>query len=145
AEVVLNIPLHISVRLGTPQPGAGAASLPASTEALEKIDIDTDYSDREGYNPAFLGGGDHRVPLPRMTQEIEKQAARNLEAAEGALPFELLYHHYSVVLNARRRLAFFTAVNIDGTQERNLGKREKDKWIFDHRVPSRVQIGDEWY
>jgi endonuclease G len=59
--------------------------------------------------------------------------------------YELPYHHYSVVLNAKRRLAFFTAVNIDGTQEKNLGKREQDKWIFDKRVENRLQIGNEWY
>src|SRR5262249_5528976 len=49
------------------------------------------------------------------------------------------------VLNARRRAAFFTAVNIDGTQQQELDKRTGDRWIFDRRVPSRLQIGNEWY
>ena len=44
--------------------------------------------------------------------------------------FELPYHHFSVVVNARRKMAFFTAVNIDGTLEQDLGKRENDKWIL---------------
>src|SRR5262249_28611411 len=64
---------------------------------------------------------------------------------DGAARYELQYHHYSVVLNSKRRMAFFTAVNIDGTLEKNLGKREKDKWIRDHRVDAQLQIGNEWY
>ncbi len=144
-EAVWTIPLQVTVRLGTPQPNLLAEVTTAGDRGLEKIEIDTDYSDREGYNPTFLGGGNRRVPLPIMTDAMIRNAAVNLEPADGAPKFELPYHHYSVVLNARRRLAFFTAVNIDGTQEKSLGKREKDKWIFDHRVESRLQIGDAWY
>jgi endonuclease G len=138
-ETVLTIPLHISVRLGTPQAGPGGA------EALEKVEIDTDYSDREGYNPKFLGGGHRLIPLPRMSEEMLNDTAENLDPTDGAPRFELPYHHYSVVMNAKRRLAFYTAVNIDGTQERKLDKREQDKWIFDRRVMKRLQIGNEWY
>ena len=142
AETIVDItPLHVTVRFGTPQAGPGTVA----AEALEKIEINTDYSDREGYNPAFLGGGKRRVPLPQMTPAMIRDAAVNLEPTEGASKYELPYHHYSVVLNAKRRLAFFTAVNIDGTQEKNLGKREQDKWIFDRRVESRLQIGNDWY
>jgi endonuclease G len=144
-ETTLNIPLHVTLRFGTPQAGPGAPVPPVAAEALEKIEINTDYSDREGYNPAFLGGGNRRVPLPQLTPAMVRDAAVNLEPADGAPKYELPYHHYSVVLNAKRRLAFFTAVNIDGTQEQSLGKREQDKWIFDHRVESRLQIGNEWY
>ena len=73
----------MTVRFGTPQADPGAAAEPVAVGALEKIEINTDYSDREGYNPAFLGGGNHRVPLPRMTQEMVNQTAENLEPAEG--------------------------------------------------------------
>ncbi len=144
-ETTVNIPLHVTVRIGTLQTGSGTPASPVAAEGLEKVDIDTDYSDREGYNPAFLGGGNRRVPLPQMKPAMVRDAAVNFEPADGAPKFELPYHYYSVVLNARRRLAFFTAVNIDGTQEQNLGKRQQDKWIFDHRVESRLQIGNEWY
>jgi endonuclease G len=145
AETIVNIPLHVTVCFGTPQAGPGTVVPLVAAEALEKIDIDTDYSDREGYNPAFLGCGNRRVPLPQMTAAMARDAAVNHEPADGASKYELPYHHYSVVLNAKRRLAFFTAVNIDSTQEKNLGKREQDKWIFDKRVESRLQIGNGWY
>ena len=38
----------------------------------------------------------------------------------------------------------FTAVNIDGTQPR-AAARETDRWIFDPRVDSSLQIGNEFY
>ena len=50
-----------------------------------------------------------------MTDAMIRNAAVNQEPADGAPKFERLYHYSSVVLNAKRRLAFFTAVNIDGT------------------------------
>lgn len=144
-ETIVTIPLQISVRVGTPQIGTGATPAPAVSGAFEKIDIDTDYRNREGYDPKFLGGGKRRVPLPQMTPAMIKDAVVSLQPAAGAPDHELLYHHYSLVMSARRRLAYFTAVNIDGTQEQKLDKREDDRWIFDSRVERRFQIGNEWY
>ncbi|MFL5341384.1 MAG: DNA/RNA non-specific endonuclease [Gemmataceae bacterium] len=140
AETVVTIPLQISVRLGAPQ-SAAAAGL----GGLEKIEIDTDYSDREGYSPTFLGGGKLRVPMPTMTPAMVRDAAVSLEPADSIPKYELPYHHYSLVMNTKRRLAFFTAVNIDGMQEKNFGKREQDRWIRDHRLGDELQIGNEWY
>lgn len=42
------------------------------------------------------------------------RAAENRLAEVGDDPHELRYHHFSIVMNADRRLAGFTAVNIDG-------------------------------
>ncbi|MBS0205804.1 MAG: DNA/RNA non-specific endonuclease [Planctomycetes bacterium] len=142
-SVTWTIPLQVTVRLGTPTTAATTTGSVAPA-AQEKVEIDTDYSKREGYNPNFLGGGKLSVPLPVLTTTQVKAAAINNEPGTGA-PYELQYHHYSVVMNKQRRLAFFTAVNIDGTQEQNLGKREQDRWIFDHRVDKSLQIGNEWY
>src|SRR5207249_3763343 len=49
-----------------------------------------------------------------------------------------------VILNAKRRLAYFTAVNIDGRSAQS-PKREKDKWFFDPRVSKDEQVGNEFY
>lgn len=145
SEIVFTVPLQISVRLGTTQAVAPVAPAAIPEAVLEKIEIDTDYADREGYNPAFLGGGSRRVPLPQLSKKLLKDAAQNLESGDGTDGIEIPYHHYSVVLNAKRRVAFFTAVNIDGTLQQKLEKREQDRWIFDRRVESRFQIGNEWY
>jgi endonuclease G len=144
ATTVVNVPLYVSVQIGPPVVGPEAVA-PTVAGGLERVEIETDYSDREGYDPAFLGGGGRRVPLPEMTAAMVRIAAVNNEQPAGAPKYELQYHHYSVVLNSKRRLAFFTAVNIDGNLEKNLGKREQDKWIRDHRVDDSLQIGDEWY
>jgi endonuclease G, mitochondrial len=53
-EAVWTIPLQFTVRLGTPQSGVPAAAI-AGKGGLEKIEIETDYSDREGYNPIMFG------------------------------------------------------------------------------------------
>ena len=80
----------------------------------EAVSIDPDYGNREGYDPNFLGTAAQAVPLPRMTPAMTARAAVNLHAGAGTNPLELRYRHFSVVVNRARRLAFFTAVNIDG-------------------------------
>jgi endonuclease G len=56
----------------------------------------------------------------------------------------LPYHHFSVALNKERRLAFFTAVNIDGATSVRV-RRESDRWFFDPRVPEDEQTGEQVY
>jgi endonuclease G, mitochondrial len=75
---------------------------------------------------------------------MKTKAAVNQEAASGADKFVLPYHHYSVVMNKERRLAYFTAVNIDGTIFYNIN-RETDKWIFDPRLDQDEQTGNDVY
>ena len=72
---------------------------------------DKSYGKRRGYSTGFLG---LPVPLPNLSAAQRKVAARNLSAKPGDDPFEVKYQHFSVVVNGVRRLAFFTAVNIDG-------------------------------
>jgi endonuclease G len=104
------------------------------------IEIDPDYSNRTGYDPAFLGDD---VPLPALTEELAAQAALNTEAT--AEPRYLLpYHHFTVVINKPRRLAFFTAVNIDGALSRE-PKRARDHWYFDPRLAEDEQTGKDVY
>lgn len=131
----------IEITLGGGNGGnGGAGSAPAADEA---ITIDPDYTSRTGYDPGFLGGGALRVPLPTLPDELAAAAAVNSMATTE--PRYLLdYHHFSVVLNQERRLAFFTAVNIDGNSSFRL-RRERDRWIADPRVPKEAQTGEELY
>ncbi|MEQ1885883.1 MAG: DNA/RNA non-specific endonuclease [Bryobacteraceae bacterium] len=55
------------------------------------------------------------------------------------------YFNYSVVMNKERKLAFFAAVNIDGGQQQEIGKRTGDKWYRDPRIDENHQLGDEFY
>ena len=71
-------------------------------------------------------------------------AAVNRLAQEGAPSYELPYHHFSVAFHRKRRLAYFTAVNIDGrTPLRE--KREADKWSYDPRIDKDEQVGNDFY
>jgi endonuclease G, mitochondrial len=109
----------------------------------DSIQIDPDYSERKGYDAEFLGTGEHAVPLPTLPEDlVAKAATNNLATAEPR--YVLPYHHFSVVLSKDRRLAFFTAVNVDGTLEKPV-KRAKDHWFFDPRVPKTEQTGDDVY
>jgi DNA/RNA endonuclease G (NUC1)/V8-like Glu-specific endopeptidase len=140
----LTIPVHITFRLGTAG-GVGVvagASPPSPALGSEAVSIDPNYDSREGYDPEFLGSGALFVPMPRLSAAQKADAARI--RGNGDDPFELKYHHYSVVLNRKRRLAFFTAVNIDGRTPRKI-QRDPDKWFFDPRVDADFQVGNDLY
>lgn len=166
-----NIPLQVTVQLGAPtvnqmidrgqplQPmqattvtngngsrdavSSGMVSPPTLPRLDEAVTIDPDYSTRKGYDPNFLGTGNRRVPLPRLSDAMKAKAAVN-QQANGNNRFVLPYHHFSVVMNRERRLAFFTAVNIDGNFSYRI-KREPDKWFFDPRLDREEQTGNEVY
>jgi endonuclease G len=99
--------------------------------------VDRDYSDRGGYDPAFLERFD--VPLPTLT---EAQLA-DAPLPPGAADPVLRYHHFSVVMSSSRRLARVTAANVDGRRHFDLD-RSNDRWIFDDRVPE-AQVGNSLY
>jgi len=88
-----------------------------------------------GYNPRFLGTP---VPTPKLTPAQKKNVAKKGRS------LTLDYTHFSICMNQQRRLAFFTAVNIDGG---NIIKiiRSKDKWIFDNRINEAYQCGNDIY
>jgi endonuclease G len=105
------------------------------------VAIDPDYSGRKGYDPGFLGTA---VPLPVLTAGQRADAAMNRGAAAGQDPAVLNYHHFSHVMQRTRRLALYTAVNVDGQLSQS-PKRERDKWYFDPRLDRSEQTGDELY
>ena len=126
-EVTLTVPLSITVRIG--EPGAPAATAVVAAEP-EAIAIDPDYSNRKGYDTGFLAAP---LPLPVANGPLTAEASG-----------ELRYHHFSVVMHRGRRLALFTAVNIDGKLARQ-PKRERDRWILDPRLPAEFQTGEPVY
>jgi endonuclease G, mitochondrial len=137
----VTIPVELTVRAGAPS--AGAVAAPGSGALGEAVTIDPDYTDRQGYDPDFLGTGPFRVPLPVLPDDLVAAAAVKCDAtAEPG--YVLPYHHFSVALNKQRRLAFFTAVNIDGRTSVRL-TRERDRWSFDPRIPHGAQTGEDVY
>lgn len=95
------------------------------------------YANSLGYDPNFLG---QAVPLPTLSKKKQTDVVQLHDSAG----FELKYTHFSVVMSRSRRLAHFTAVNIDGGQLRPL-ERAEDRWYFDPRLDRTFQSGPELY
>jgi endonuclease G len=122
------VPIEINVRAPllapavTPPIVSPPAAAPAATDAEKKSSADDDFSDRGGYEPGFIPG--FQVPLPDFSG-VPYRIAKNLEATGTDDRFELRYHHFSVVMNAERRLAAFTACNIDGSRIKAINRQTK--------------------
>lgn len=109
-----------------------------------------DYTNRKGYNANFLG---KRVPMPKT---INKSSLSKTD--DGS--FILNYEHFSIINNKKRRMAIFTASNVDASQAAKrpeegraygrsalsgLGKNDREKWFIDPRIPAEDQLSDEFY
>jgi endonuclease G len=81
---------------------------------------------RAGYRSDFLAVA---VALPAPTA--------------GTLVRELLYTHFTVLLDPVRRLALSTGVNIDGDSLDDIARG--DDWHIDDRIPDHEQTGEEIY
>jgi len=97
------------------------------------------YEGRTGYDPNFLG---IPIPLPSLTPTAI--AFGPVTPVKGTEDNVLRYTHFSVVMCETRRLAFFTAVNIDGKQWVGL-ERGRDTWFLDPRIPKAAQVGNTFY
>ncbi|MGD7006778.1 DNA/RNA non-specific endonuclease [Metabacillus sp. 84] len=98
----------------------------------------SEYENSSGYDPEFLGSK-HTVSLPELGENIEKDAAPVKSGGNV-----LNYTHFSIVMSKSRKIAFYTVVNIDGEQIKEV-KRGKDSWYFDPRIDENHQTGEELY
>ncbi len=160
---VLTIPLQIQISLTSAAPANagpaqqipihlpnGAATSSPGAEALRYPVVDRDYSDRKTpYDPDFL-----KVPAPLP---VVKDQTLVSKMADG--DYRIPYEHFTVVLNKKRRLALFTAANIDYSEKRRrpepgdysrdglsgLGPNDQEKWLTDPRIPQQDQLPDVFY
>jgi endonuclease G, mitochondrial len=146
--ITATLPLEITIQIR-----AASDAAPAVDQAVERTVEpfhETNYSNRDGYVEDFLG-----VPVPMPTVRRKSAMAKLSDGSH-----ELLYEHFSVVINKQRRLAQFTASNIDASKEkkepeagRNYnraglgGFEEKDdeRWFIDPRIPAVHQLPDRFY
>ncbi len=136
-----------AVTLGT---GDTAPAAPA-TEKMVEPTHDPDYSTRTGYDPDFLG---LPVPMPEATNTGDLSVQ-----ADGATVLD--YHNFSLVMNARRRLAQITASMVDASDAAKepeadfvytrkalngfTSKNDREKWFLDPRIPAGDQLPDVFY
>jgi endonuclease G len=115
-----------------------AGSAPEA-EPLQVVDLGAEwYRNLTGYDPQFLGDS-FEVPLPILSPSLEADIA---PLKDGGRVLD--YTHFSIVMSRSRRLAYYTAVNIDGSQLQNLS-RNADTWHFDPRIAQKYQCGPALY
>ena len=146
------IPIDITIRVGAAAqvPVVAADRVAEVTERMVEPLHDEDYSSREGYQPDFLAVP---VPLPDATD-------LSLVARTGGGEHVLPYNHFSVVMNKRRRLALFTASNVDYSKKSKqpdpskkysrkalggLGAHDREKWFTDPRIDEGEQLPDRFF
>lgn len=110
---------------------------------------------RRGYQPDFLELDDDRhVPLPTLTAKGKRAAARLEDDS-----MELKYHKFSIVMHKHRRMALFTASNVDWRaalrkvngrkptrkQLTGLADGVAEKWVSDPRIADDHQLPDVFY
>ena len=147
---------RITVTLGISANGAvrvlGEARESAAFEAARRaavrelpfdVPFNPDYSNRHGYDPDFLGQGALHVALPELNA-ANRRAAAKLIGATDANDFVLRYHNYSVVMHEKRRLAFYSAANVDFSGRYSLA-RPSDRWQMDSRIPTEAQLTNFYY
>lgn len=145
-----NIPIEVTVTVGQPAI-AGTAPVAQNTPAAQPAAIESedefytegvaeDYDDRTGYNPAFLGN-DVLVPLPEIADPAKAADILQYER-NGEQDHVLRYEHFSVVMSKKRRLCYFSAVNINGAKSR---KATRVGWRTDPRIAKASQILKECY
>jgi endonuclease G len=123
------IPIHVSITVGQPSAPGASESAVAMTEAprMQLPIIFSGLENRKGYQPGFLDlDDDEEVPLPELTSTGNKAAAK---LDDGST--ELKYHKFSLVMHKGRRLALFTAANVDWRSSVRL---------IDGRKPSRGEL-----
>lgn len=139
-SVTLTVPLVVTVSLGAPAAPLVTAVPAASDEAPPAnlvVAPDPDYTNRRGYDADFLGVP---VPLPAPGRWADDLAP---DVAGGLLP----YHHFTVCMCASRRLALYTACNVDGSARVAMRREwfKADRWFLDPRLPPDAQIGGDLY
>jgi endonuclease G len=152
------IPLTVTVTLGAPALAAAEAATapvaapPRQLKRLpESVQLDTDYSDRNGFNGRFVPGlklDMGKIAAPR------KSVIAPLQEDSGGATGELRYQNFSLIMNKARRLALFTATNIDGASWIAINRRtgqpaaqqpEGDVWYNDARIDTSYCVGQSFY
>ena len=158
-RVTWRIPIEISVRLPhvmietsnqNTQPSIPAVPIATTSTSEATLKPSKDYSNRSGYKPRFIAG--HTVDLPLLRPAIANDAALNQQAEPGDDPHELKYHHFSIVMNKRRKFAFFTACNIDGANAKKVDRKtgtvsvlRPDDAGLESMAESGAEATEKWY
>src|SRR5258706_3001619 len=101
-----------SRQAGTAGVHAAGPAVKTLSRGAETIKIDQDYQNRPGYKAKFVPGIE--LNLPTLSASLLKQLAPLRAEEPDAAGGELKYEHFSIKMNKSKRIAIFTATNIDG-------------------------------
>ncbi|MBN8471196.1 DNA/RNA non-specific endonuclease [Corallococcus exiguus] len=100
------------------------------------------FKGRRGFNPNFIP--EFQVELPTLSKSLSDDAAPLVTDANKHV---LDYENFSLVMSKSRRLAIYTACNIEGEQSKRdkVARQGKDEWFYDLRISPHHQIGEDLY
>jgi endonuclease G, mitochondrial len=108
-------------------------------ESVRRIGGESEHGGKEiGYDENFLGAT-NTVPLPKPMGEAGEQVLHFGRNGEWVRK----YTHFSIVMSKERKVAMFTADNLDGASLRDDVKR--GKWQIDEVIGSEHQLSDSLY
>jgi endonuclease G len=159
-EYRITIPIDIVVRVGEMATGGhGEAFVQGAAIPLEKrlrsgaegLRLDTDYGSRRGYDKEFISG--LSIPMPEPNGALANNVASLRSGEANAESGELKYEHFSIKMNKAKRVAIFTATNIDGNAYLRVDRRtgevtdggEGETWFKDPRISASFYLDQSFY
>ena len=130
-------PAPVGAGFGDPQKWQTLPSIGQAPPFESTRFTDPAFVDSQGYKPDFLGK-ELVVDLPKTAASFHGRLAVN--SVTNGQVFD--YTHFSLAMHADRRLALWTAVNIDGGQ---LKSTASPRWRRDRRLPPNEQTLAEIY
>ncbi|SFL56368.1 DNA/RNA non-specific endonuclease [Pelosinus propionicus] len=116
--------------------GSELANYDRNPMVIGNLDMEW-YERSAGYDAIFLGEN-YAVPLPTLRPDLRRDVAK---LTNGKTVLD--YTHFSIVMSKSRRLAYYTAVNIDGGHLVSVPRARK--WYYDSRLNRKYQCGPELY
>lgn len=162
-SIRLTVPIELTISIGQAvqaQPVVVVAQSSAlDTDAgqpkvlargAEAVQVDQDYANRDGYESGFIPGLE--LPLPEASRTLARQIAPLRAEEPDAAAGELKYEHFSLKLNKSKRIAVFTATNIDGETYLEIDRKtgqpnasEGEVWFKDPRVSASFVLDQTFY
>jgi len=136
--IQFTVPLRIRIELGAAgvEQAVSVGFGPAAVGFETRKPAPRTYTDRNGYDPAFLAGTS--ISFESLLAPITDRLAPTIDQKTV-----LTYRNFSVAMHRIRRLSVATAVNIDGQRTQSMGR--SDVWILDPRLNETYQTGPEVY
>jgi hypothetical protein len=114
------------------------------------VRVDPNYENRRGFDANFVP--DLTLQIWDLVPASMRPAVAPLVSNGGDSKNELRYQHFTVIVNADRRLAILTATMIDGQTyikiDRQTGEAKAEaveRWFDDPRMLNKYYVGEQFY